>query len=54
MSRAWWEPRGVLRRFVIDLLADEMARHRRAAVPHASMWRITCGWTWTSAPTRWS
>lgn len=38
MSQPWWEPRGVLRRFVIDLLADEMARHRRAAVPHASMW----------------
>jgi 4-coumarate--CoA ligase (photoactive yellow protein activation family) len=28
----------VLRRFVVDLLADEMARHRRAAAPHASMW----------------
>lgn len=36
--RAWWEPRGVLRRFVFDLLADEMARHRRAAVPHAGHW----------------
>lgn len=38
MTPAWWEPRGVLRRFVIDLLADEMARHRRASTPHASMW----------------
>ena len=28
----------MLRRFVVDLLADEMARHRRAAAPHASMW----------------
>ena len=37
--RAWWEPRGVLRRFVFDLLADEMARHRRAAIPHAELWR---------------
>ncbi|MEJ5992742.1 AMP-binding protein [Ramlibacter sp. PS3R-8] len=34
----WWQPRGVLRRFVVDLLADEMARHRRAAAPHATMW----------------
>ncbi|HEX2546851.1 MAG TPA: AMP-binding protein [Ramlibacter sp.] len=37
--RAWWQPRGVLRRFTFDLLADEMARHRRATIPHAGLWR---------------
>lgn len=36
---AWWQPGGVLRRFVIDLLADELARQRRAAVPHGAQWR---------------
>ena len=35
----WWQPRGVLRRFVIDLLADEMARQRRAPVPPRALWR---------------
>lgn len=34
----WWETRGVLRGFVADLLADELARQRRAAVPHARLW----------------
>lgn len=34
----WWEPRAVLRGFVADLLADELARQRRAAVPHARLW----------------
>jgi 4-coumarate--CoA ligase (photoactive yellow protein activation family) len=34
----WWQARGVLRRFVFDLLADEMARHRRASVPQAALW----------------
>lgn len=38
MSAAWWRRAPVLRRFVVDLLADEMARHRRAAVQHASLW----------------
>lgn len=36
---AWWQPRGVLRRFVFDLLADEMARQRRASIPHGALWR---------------
>ncbi len=39
MSTAWWTGGAVLRRFVVDLLADEMARHRRGAVPHATLWR---------------
>lgn len=38
MILPWWEPRGVLRGFVADLLADELARQRRAAVPHARLW----------------
>ncbi|HEY0823741.1 MAG TPA: AMP-binding protein [Ramlibacter sp.] len=38
MTRPWWEPRAALRRFVADLLADELARHRRAALPHAQLW----------------
>lgn len=38
MSAGWWRCAPVLRRFVVDLLADEMARHRRAAVQHASLW----------------
>lgn len=37
--RPWWQPRGVLRRFVVDLLADELARHRRASVPLPAEWR---------------
>lgn len=37
--RAWWQPRGVLRRFVVDLLAAEMARQRRGTpVPPPSQW----------------
>ena len=38
MSQTWWQRPPALRRFVLDLLADEMARHRRAAVAHASLW----------------
>lgn len=38
MQQPWWQPRGVLRRFVIDLLADELARQRRASVPHGTQW----------------
>lgn len=38
MSGNWWRPAAVLRRFAVDLLADEMARHRRCAVQHASLW----------------
>jgi long-chain acyl-CoA synthetase len=36
--QAWWEPRGVLRRFVADLLADELARLRRSSVPPPAGW----------------
>ncbi len=38
MTRPWWEPRAALRRFVADLLADELARHRRASLPHVQLW----------------
>ena len=37
--RPWWQPRGVLRRYVVDLLADEVARQRRSSVPPAAEWR---------------
>lgn len=38
MTTGWWEPRGVLRRFVADLVADEQARLRRASLPHVQPW----------------
>mgnify|MGYP001627301989 CR=1 FL=1 len=37
--RPWWQPRGVLRRYVVDLLADELARHRRSTAPLPAEWR---------------
>jgi 4-coumarate--CoA ligase (photoactive yellow protein activation family) len=37
--RAWWQPRAVLYRFVVDLLAAEMGRLRPGvAVPHVAHW----------------
>lgn len=39
MSRQpWWEPRAQLRRFVNDLLADELLRQRRRADPRPLGW----------------
>lgn len=37
--RPWWEPRGVLRRFTFDLLADEMERSRRGGMSRREPWR---------------
>ena len=37
--RPWWQPQGVARRFVTDLVAGEMARQRRAGVPPMSEWQ---------------
>lgn len=38
MTGPWWQPRAALRRFVSDLVADELARHRRSAVPRPLPW----------------
>lgn len=38
MNPAWWQPRGTLRRFVGDLVADELGRLRRRAVPRPLPW----------------
>jgi 4-coumarate--CoA ligase (photoactive yellow protein activation family) len=37
-ARPWWQPRDVLRRYVADLLADDLARQRRQALPHPLPW----------------
>jgi 4-coumarate--CoA ligase (photoactive yellow protein activation family) len=37
--RSWWLPQGVARRFVTDLLADEIARQRRGGAPLPPEWR---------------
>ena len=34
----WWQDRAALRRFVTDLVADELARGRRSAPPRALPW----------------
>jgi long-chain acyl-CoA synthetase len=34
----WWRPRAALRRYLGDLLADELARQRRALPPQALPW----------------
>ena len=38
MSARWWQPRATLHRVVADLVADELARERRQAVPRALPW----------------
>lgn len=38
MSAPWWQPRPVLRRFVADLLAGELARERRGMPPRPLPW----------------
>jgi long-chain acyl-CoA synthetase len=38
MDNTWWRPRGVLRRYVADLVAAELARARHAAVPRRPPW----------------
>ena len=38
MSRAWWQSRAVLRRFLGDLVADELARLRRRAGAAPQAW----------------
>jgi long-chain acyl-CoA synthetase len=38
VTPAWWQPRGVLRRFVGDLVADELARLRRRSSGRPLPW----------------